>query len=213
MKEFTFYTRLIQVILTGERATSIPELINGIEKVEQSSIYYHTHRFLQQHITKSPEPPNDFAYWIGNILNIEWLSEQISSINLVQFHNIEDIRNTYLDILKKYKNTHKYSAISPPGQEFQFLGCRTFVLKTGCSADNLSTFKQCLSVVDINSIIYHIFDTRLPQGKTDNDFSVWFDSIGNAKLASAVRKLDPYTYTLEGLRKQLINLVNEYEKN
>lgn len=213
MKEFIFYTRLVQVILTGKRATSITELVEGIEKAEKSSIYYHTHRFLQQHKTISPEPPNDFAYWIGNILNIEWLSEQISSVNLVQFNNIEDIRTTYLNILRKYKNDHKYESVSPPGQEFQFLGSRAFVLNTGLSASNLSTFKKCLSVVDINSIIYHIFDARLPQGKTENDFTIWFDSIGKKNLASEVHKLDPYTFTLEGLRKHLINLVHKYEKN
>lgn len=213
MKEFIFYTRLVQVILTGEKAFSITELIKGIEKAENSSIYYHTHRFLQQHITKSPEPPNDFAYWIGNILNIGSLSEQISSVNLVQFQNIEDIRKTYLNILNQYIKTHKHSPVCMPGQEFYFLSSRTFIMKTDCIASDLSTFKKCISAVDINSIIYHIFDCRLPRGRADNDFSTWFDSIGNSDLASAVRKLDPYTYTLEGLRKKIINLVKKYEKN
>lgn len=213
MLPFNFYTGLEQVTLTGNRASTIAELSEGMKNASASALYYHTHRFLQQHIAISPEPPNDFAYWIGNVLNIEWLSEQLSSVNLVQFHDIEDVRKTYIRILGEYIRKQKHAAKCPEGQEFHFMGCRTFVIKIGYTAGSLTSFRECLSTVDINSIIYHIFDVRLHQGKPENDFSSWFESIGKSQLASEVRRLDPYTYTLEGLRRHIITLVSRYEKN
>ncbi len=60
---FQFYTRLQLSELTGLKASTLPELLTHIRAVPTSCIYYHTHRYLQQHQYLSPEPPNDFAYW------------------------------------------------------------------------------------------------------------------------------------------------------
>ncbi|MEE9590909.1 MAG: DUF5752 family protein, partial [Thermodesulfobacteriota bacterium] len=58
---FRFCTRLNLVELTGKRAGNTAELLKRIEEVEDAVIYHHTHRFLQQYLYLSPEPPNDFA--------------------------------------------------------------------------------------------------------------------------------------------------------
>ncbi len=68
---FKFYTRLHLTELTGLRAINLSQLAALIRKVPGSSIYHHTHRFLQQHQYLSPEPPNDFAYWVSEILGEE----------------------------------------------------------------------------------------------------------------------------------------------
>jgi hypothetical protein len=47
-------------------------------------------------------------------------------------------------------------------------------------------------------------------GKGLNDFSTWLqDSLGEAELAEDIARLDPYTYTLEGLRSALIQLIEK----
>ena len=65
---FRFYTRLHLTELTGLRAAGLVQLVRLLKSVPGGSIYYHTHRFLQQHQYLSPEPPNDFAYWVREIL-------------------------------------------------------------------------------------------------------------------------------------------------
>ena len=65
---------------------------DSIKKVPSSSIYYHTHRFLQQHYRVSPEPPNDFAYWITNILGLRELGESITSVDIINIDSLEDLR-------------------------------------------------------------------------------------------------------------------------
>ena len=88
MSEFRFYTKFDQTILLGKKARNIPLLLDGVRSVPDASIYYHTHRFLQRHHYLSPEPPNDFAYWTAEVLGNDALSEQFSSIDIVQLNAI-----------------------------------------------------------------------------------------------------------------------------
>jgi hypothetical protein len=85
MPEFEFKTEKHLTKLFGLEARRLSHLYNGIKTVGTSSIYYHTHRFLKQYQFLSPEPPNDFAYWIKNALNLDELSEKLSSIDIVGF--------------------------------------------------------------------------------------------------------------------------------
>ena len=72
---FHFHTRVTQVELLGYTARNVKELYQGIKRVPSSSIYHHTHRYLEQHRYFSPEHPNDFSYWINNSLGLRKLGE------------------------------------------------------------------------------------------------------------------------------------------
>jgi hypothetical protein len=45
--------------------------------------------------------------------------------------------------------------------------------------------------------------------KKDNDFSRWLRDLGERSLASKISKLDPYSYTLEALRKEIISIIDK----
>jgi hypothetical protein len=212
-QEFRFYTKLDQTILLGRKASNVPGLLEGIKTVPESSIYYHTHKFLQQHHYLSPEPPNDFAYWITNVLNEPTLGEQLSSIDIIQFHTIEDLRKTFVDTIESFLQTANRTVESPAGEQFYFMGSQTFVFRTSHVARTLPEFVECLNRVTIHSLYLHVFDSRLRLEHEENDFSVWFRKIGHGKLADAVKKLDPYTQTLDGLRRNIIQLAKRYAED
>ena len=65
---FKFYTSFHLSELTGLRAATLSQLAGLLKEVSGSCIYHHTHRFLQQHQYLWPEPPNDFAYWVSEVL-------------------------------------------------------------------------------------------------------------------------------------------------
>ncbi|GAF95454.1 unnamed protein product, partial [marine sediment metagenome] len=90
---FVFYTRLHLQQLTGLKARDLKALLKNIRKVSGSVIYHHTHRFLQQHQFLSPEPPNDFAYWVTEVLGEHKLGEELASIDTIQFSTIRALRN------------------------------------------------------------------------------------------------------------------------
>lgn len=211
MNEFYFNTKLDQTIVLGRRAKNLPELFAGIKTVPEASIYYHTHKFLQQHHFLSPEPPNDFAYWITDVLNKARLGEIMSSVDIVQFPTLEQLRNRFVEILEEHLEHEEKLSTAPAGQEFHFMSSRTFVLKTDHVAHSLSEFSDVLKRVSVNSLYYHIFDAKLRLERGENDFSRWFRDLGKPELADKVARLDPYTYTLEGLRSRIIQLVEQYD--
>src|SRR3989304_7929412 len=97
---FRFYTRLHLSELTGSRATTLGQLLDLIKEVSGSSIYHHTHRFLQQHQYLSPEPPNDFAYWVTEVLGEDELGEKLASIDTVQFSTIRSLRERIIAVIE-----------------------------------------------------------------------------------------------------------------
>ena len=213
MNEFQFRTKLDQTILLGVKARDASALLDGIRTVPNSSIYYHTHHFLQQHHYLSPEPPNDFAYWITEVLNDDVLGEKLSSIDIVQFHSISELRNRLEEILASHLKGIEDLSTCPRGEEFHFMASRTFALQTAYVAHDLSEFSTILQRISINSIYFHIFDATLRLEQNENDFSLWFKSLGKPELAEEVLRLDPYTHTLEGLRKTILGMVKKYGTN
>src|SRR3990167_8835572 len=107
---FKFYTRLHLSELTGLRAATPHQLLALIKDVPDSCIYHHTHRFLLQHQSLSPEPPNDFAYWVITALGEDSLGEKLASIDTVQFTTIHDLRLMVIATIENYLKTHPQSS-------------------------------------------------------------------------------------------------------
>jgi Family of unknown function (DUF5752) len=208
---FRFVTRLNLVELLGRKARNIPELLEGLRLVPGTSIYYHTHRFLQQHHYLSPEPPNDFAFWVTNALGLNDVGERLASVDTVSVPTIRDLRTQYLEILGSYSQGRRArNGDCPEGQEFHFMSCRTFILPTPHEAHDLEEFRDILKTISINSIYFHIFEARLRLERGENDFSRWLADMGQNQLAQEISHLDPYTITLEGLRRELVQKVSRY---
>lgn len=211
MDEFRFCTKLDQTLLLGKKARSILELLEGIRQAPRTSIYFHTHRFVLTHNYLTPEPSNDFAYWVTEVLNERALGEQLSTIDIVGFPTIADLQYHLSDLIERHLGSHPTLRRCIPGEEFHFMASRLFVLQTPLVARTLSDFAEHLKHVSVASLYYHVFDAHLRLENGENDFSRWFRSQSQSALADEVLRLDPYTYTLEGLRKRLLVLVGRYD--
>jgi uncharacterized protein DUF5752 len=205
---FRFFSSLTLTLLTNYRARDLAELLDGIRNVRGSVIYYHTHRFLAQHLYLSPEPPNDFAYWVTNVLHEDALAEQLASIELVQFPTIRALRQQFIALIESFLKEDRQLRTAPEGEEFYFREAVSFIVPTAHVAHDLSEFADCLERIGFGSLSFHFFDARLRLQRAENDFSEWLSrEWGERELAQAIARLDPYTYTLDGLRKAVIRLV------
>jgi hypothetical protein len=213
MNEFQFKTKLDLTLLLGRRARNAVELLQGVREAPDSCIYYHTHRFLQQHNYLSPEPPNDFAYWASEVVNDVILGEALWSIDIVQFGSIAELRTAFTEVLSSHVKNAANVRECPPGGEFHFMASRTFVLTTNHVAQSLAEFRHILRDISVNSLYYHMFDARLRLEASENDFSRWFKVLGKDRLAEETARLDPYSHTLEGLRKRILVLTERYGKD
>jgi hypothetical protein len=195
--------------LTGLRASTLSQLLALIKEVSGSSIYHHTHRFLQQHQYLSPEPPNDFAYWVTGILGEDELGERLASIDTIQFSNIRSLREKIIETIEDYLRNSPLAKLkfAKEGEEFHFVKSVSFILPTNFMAYDLREFVDILKKITIDSIYFHVFEARLRLERGTNDFSYWIEtSIGDKELADEITKLDPYTHTLEDLRNTLVRI-------
>jgi len=209
---FRFYTRLHLSELTGLRAANLSQLLEFIKEVPGSCIYHHTHRFLQIHQYLSPEPPNDFAYWVISVLGENELGERLASIDTIQFSTIRSLREEIVKTIEVYMedNVRAKNKFAREGEEFHFMKSVSFVLPTDYVVTDLKEFVEILKKITIDSVYFHVFEARLRLERGGNDFSFWIDSsLGDRELAYQITRLDPYTYTLEDLREKVIKIVEK----
>lgn len=209
---FRFYTRLNLSELIGLKASNLQEFLSIIKDVPDSCIYHHTHRFLLQHQYLSPEPPNDFAYWVITALGEDSLGEKLASIDTVQFTTIHDLRLVIIATIENYLKTHPRSSkrLASENEIFHFMKSISFIIPTDYTACDLKEFVEILKKITIDSIYFHMFESRLRLERKTNDFSLWLEtSLGEKELANKILRLDPYTYTLEDLRKTIIRIIEK----
>ncbi len=205
---FQFSTQVSLVELTGLKARDLPEMVEHLRSAPPAVIYYHTHHFLRQHQFLSPEPANDFAFWVTNVLQEDRLGEQLAAIDTVRFSSIKELKEKILHTMERYLEKSKSVRSAPAGEEFYFMKSQSFILPTHYVANDLAEFVEAIRKVSIHSLYNHIFSSRLRLGRETNDFSQWFEAeLGEKGLAKAISRLDPYTQTMEGLRQRIINLI------
>ena len=204
---FQFYTRLSIPELTGLKAYNLEQLLEHLKEVPGSCIFHHTHHFLQQHLYLSPEPPNDFAYWVSNNLGDDRLAEALASIDVVRLESIRAVREKIAATIENYLkiNLQARQRFASEGEAFHFVKSVSFVFPTAHIAGDLAEFAAKLKSITIDSIYFHMFESRLRLEQGDNDFSRWLaNSIGDNSVADKISSLDPYTCTGEDLRNNIL---------
>jgi len=207
---FQFSTKLELKELTGLRANNLKGLLQLLREAPDSVIYHHTHRYLQQHQFNIPSPPNDFAYWVTEVLGLDSLGEELASINTHEFSSLDAIREKLVDILENFLKKKQRQRHCAPGEEFHFIKSVSFVFPTHHVACDLPSFVEGLTHITINSLYYHMFEAKLRLKRGNNDFSYWLEtSMLEGELANKISKLDPYSFTMETLRKRIIRLIED----
>src|SRR5206468_765149 len=139
-RPFQFWTRLTLTKLTGRRAVDLAELVEHLRAVPLSVVFHHTHHFLVQHQYLSPEPPNDFAFWVTNVLQEEELGERLAAIDTVRFDHLRELRDRILAVIEGYLEPRQALRTAPAGEEFHFMDAVSFVLPTRHRAASLAEF-------------------------------------------------------------------------
>ncbi len=213
---FRFNTRMRVRQLTGLKARNIVELMSILETAPDSVVYYHTHRFLEDHYYLTPEPANDFALWVGDALANEELAERLASVDTFEFATLSALRDTLVRVIREsFPSGRTPSELCnvQPGREFHFLKSVSIIMETPYLAHDLKEFMEALRHVSSGSLNFHFFESRLRLGRGVNDFSVWLEkSLGENELGERIARVNPYAYTLEGLRSELIQMVGKWAK-
>jgi hypothetical protein len=196
--------------LTGLKASNLIELVNILKSVPESVIYYHTHHFLEEHQFLTPEPANDFALWVDDSLDEHVLAEKLANIDTFAYFSLDALKSTIASVIEKHIADNPASKLVKGENDFYFLKSNSMVVPTPYFASDLREFVEVLRKITIDSLYYHIFESRLRLQKRSNDFSVWIrDSFGEDDLADKIDSLVPYTATIEAMRSFIIQNIEK----
>ncbi|MBI5025332.1 MAG: hypothetical protein HZC12_01105 [Nitrospirae bacterium] len=191
---------------TGKKARNLRELRKIISEVSDESIFHHTYQyFLKGHIL---EYTNDFAHWAGESLEEKALSEHLSNIDPYAFASINDLRNELLRVIDEYLKAFPEPRLAMKGDEFYFNETVTIIFPTNVIANNLAEFLVAIRHIDAGSIYFHFYEARMRLGKEADDFTRWIeDTLGKKELASEIRNIDLFMFSIEGIRNHIAGMV------
>lgn len=209
-KPFYFNTSEHLVRIGRQKATNLSELLQAMQTCPDDSIFQHTFRTLQDHHFLRQGFSNDFAHWTLFACNEPALAEQFASVDVREFTAIEGMRRRMVEILDDFLHTQNKPGSNPAHEPFYFCASDIVVLPTSFCPDTLAGFLDGVNQVSVHSIHHHFIEARLRLHRMSNDFSQWLEEeIGLADVADAIERIDIYTNTMEGVRRQIAHIVSQ----
>ncbi|WP_455393160.1 DUF5752 family protein [[Eubacterium] cellulosolvens] len=210
VEPFKFYYESGITSYTTVKADSITSLFKGIEKVSESSIFYHLHHsYFRMHFTTA-DYMNDFARWIWVNIGDKSISEKIAIINPFLFDSIKACRKQLLKSLKEYIGGGELFPRVSRDREFYFIELKSFIHPTGYEANNLKEFIKGIERISISGLFYHLIDSRIRVGRQTNDFSQWLkNELGEHEKAEEISKLNLFSLNLWDIRNEIISILEK----
>ncbi|HYA25263.1 MAG TPA: DUF5752 family protein [Terriglobales bacterium] len=209
-KAFYFNTSEHLLRIGRERATTLGELLQALQTCPDDSIFQHTFRTLQEHHFIRQGFSNDFAHWSVSACHQPVLAEQLASVDVREFTAIAGLRRRMTEIVSEFLQTHPRSGSHPANEPFYFCAADIEVLPTPFVANSLAEFMDGLKQVAVHSIHHHFIEARLRLHLMSNDFSHWLEEeLGLSEAADSIERIDIYTNTMEGVRRQIARIVEQ----
>lgn len=131
-------------------------------------------------------------------------------MNTTGFSSLVALKDKLVSIIEEYIAQEHINPVAMEGREFHFMKSVSAIFLTPYVAYDLREFVEALRKVGLGSLYFHMFEAKLRLGRGRNDFSSWLEnSLGEPELALEIASIDPYTYTLEGLRLTLIQIIEK----
>ncbi len=208
-RPFQFSTASYVTRIDNERATSLGELRDGLERCSDASIFYHTFQSLGRYHFLTEGFSNDFAQWILAALNRPVLAEQLAGIDIRSYVDLRELRNDVLHVIDRFCHAHPDEVKRPAFEPFYFLSSVEVLVPLGWEAWTLREFRQWLDRSSHASFHFHFLVSRLRLHLQSNDFSMWFkEELGLERLARFTNRIDICTDTLDGGKARLLALVD-----
>ncbi|MGA7079436.1 MAG: DUF5752 family protein [Terriglobales bacterium] len=208
MKPFYFNTSAHLLRITTQKANTLDELLAALRVCPEDSIFQHAFRTLQEHHFLREGFSNDFAHWALAACNQPGLAEQLASVDVREFTSLSELRGRFIEIVENHLQRNPADGARMAEETFYFCASDIVVMPTNFVAATLADFAQGLREVSVHSIHHHFIEARLRLKLMSNDFSQWLnEDVGLTDAARALNRIDIYTATLEGVRQQMIRIV------
>lgn len=207
-RPFYFNTSAHLLRISRERAETIAELLQSLRQCPQESIFQHTFQTLQEHHFLQEGFSNDFAQWTLVDCNEPGLAERLAGVDVREFTSVAELRERFVTIVEEYLRVNPGVGERRAEDPFYFCASDIVVMPTSFVAHTLAEFAEGLRQVSVHSIHHHFIEARLRLRLMSNDFSQWLhEDMGLTEPARALNRIDIYTATLEGVRRQMVRII------
>jgi Family of unknown function (DUF5752) len=194
--------------ISRDKATNLQELLEAVRDCSDACIFQHTFQTLEEHHFIREGFSNDFSHWAFSACNEVALAERLAALDVREFTSIAALRERLVHIVETYLHKNPRAATRAAMEPFYLMASELVVVPTPYVAQNLEEFANGLRKVSIHSIYYHFIDARLRIKLNNNDFSVWLEEeLDMAPAADRVNRIDIYTSTLEGVRRNILRII------
>jgi hypothetical protein len=205
-RPFEFVAASYLTRICAERAWTLAELAQGLTKVSESSIFYHTFQSLESHHYTIFS--NDFAQWVLAACNEAVLAEELAAIDLRDFLSVEELRKVLIATVEAYLKTNPHVADRPAFEPFHFCEAVEVVVPLEARAFTIGELSEGIKQLSLHTLHYHFINSRLRLQLRTNDFSHWIeDCLEIPALAERLNRIDFYMNTLEGVRKEVLQVL------
>lgn len=212
-KPFYFNTSEHLLRIGRQKATTLSDLLRALQTCPDDSIFQHTFRTLQEHHFIRQGFSNDFAHWSLSACNEPVLGEQLAGVDVREFTAIEGLRGRMVETVDEFLEKHPRAGSRTGHEPFYFCASDIVVLPTVFVSNSLAQFLDGLNQVSVHSIHHHFIEARLRLHCMSNDFSQWLEEeVGQPAAADAIERIDIYTSTMEGVRRQIAGIVEQVLK-
>jgi hypothetical protein len=203
---FRFFAASYLVRIRKERAYCLRDMRDILTRVSEACIFYHTFQSLETHHYTSFS--SDFAQWVMAACNEQELAERMASVDLREAVSLEALRSELVALMDDHLRAQPASADRPAFEPFHFCEVVEFTLPLGITAQDLPSLAEGIRKISLQSLHHHFINARMRQPLGTNDFAQWVaDSLGMPALAERINRIDFYTNTLEGIRSELLQVI------
>jgi hypothetical protein len=208
-KPFEFFTVSYLTRIGNQSATTLAELLTGLQQCSDASIFHHTFQTLGTHHFLTEGFSNDFAQWVYADANREDLAEQLAALDVRDYLSIAALRADLRRLVADFCAAHPEFANQTSLERFYFCESVEVTVPFGLAASTLDEFRDGIVHLSHASFYFHFISSRLRLQLQTNDFSHWLaDGLGLAALAKNVDRIDIYTNTLDSARAKLLRLID-----
>jgi Family of unknown function (DUF5752) len=205
---FQFATAVYLVRIGREEATTLLELLKGIETCTDTSIFHHTFQSLERHHFLTEGFSNDFAQWVLTSSNRHALAERLASLDIRDYVSIAELRSDLRRLIFEYCEENPREAAQAAFETFYFCESVEERVPLRLEAWTLEEFRDAIREVGHGTLQFHYITSRVRLHLRTNDFSHWLSKqLGLRNLARKIDELDIYTNTLDSIRTAMLQLI------
>jgi Family of unknown function (DUF5752) len=214
VEPFQFFTVAHVTRVGDQKASTVRELVMGVERCSDESIYHHMVEALGSDEDLAGRASNDFAKWAHGPANCGGLAELLEALDERYYASIEEMRNDLQTTVRDYIAAYPECADERASSPFCFCEGLELNVPLNLTASTLKELGTSIESMSNESFYLHFVASESRLDQQSNDFSIWLsENLGLDELARKIDEIDLTESTLEEAKQKVLQLISAEPEN